>query len=88
MIAISRFLTEEGKIKQLPSKQKSKLEVLQYLATKFEGKVTYSEKEINRVIDAWHTFGDYFLLRRELVDNLFLSRTNDGSKYWLAEKNN
>ena len=83
---ISRFLNENGKVNKLPNKQIVKLVVLQYLATKFDCKIIYSEKEINQIIDAWHTFGDYFLLRRELVDNLLISRTKDGSKYWVQEK--
>ena len=83
--SIKPFLDEDGKITQLPAKNKTKQLVLAYLAGKF-APVTYTEKEVNNIISAWHTFNDYFVLRRELVDNNFLNRTLDGSKYW-KEKN-
>lgn len=80
--AIDGFLDEEGKIKQMPSKKEPRQAILAYLATKFADGVSYSEKEVNEIVSEWHTFNDYFLLRRELVDYKFLSRTRDGSKYW------
>lgn len=81
---ISVFLDEAGKIKRIPAPNRTKIPVLVYLAGKFEVGRIYSEKEVNAVIDAWHTFGDYFILRRLLVDYNFLARTPDGAKYWVA----
>ena len=82
MSEIDRFLDTEGKIKQLPQKVMIKKEVLAYLALKFEFDIDYTEKEVNEIIKTWHTFNDYFLLRRELIDYRFISRTTDGSRYW------
>lgn len=79
---IKRFLDEDGKITSLPSKYQSKIEVLKYLSDKFEFEREYTEKQINEIISNWHTFNDYFVLRRALVDNFFLIRTKNGSKYW------
>jgi hypothetical protein len=59
--------------------------VLEYLCGKFEKNRIYTEKEINQMIDRWHTFGDYFLLRRSLIDYRFMARKPDGSQYWVAE---
>ncbi|MFA9463130.1 MAG: DUF2087 domain-containing protein [Velocimicrobium sp.] len=42
----------------------------------------YSEKEVNSICEKWHTFGDYFILRRELIDNGLLCRVPNGSRYW------
>ena len=81
-INIRPFLDGEGKITQLPKKEKVCVAVLAYLAEKFETGRDYTEREVNAVCDAWHTFGDYFLLRRELVDYGFLNRERDGSRYW------
>ena len=81
-VKIEQFLDESGRIVQLPSKQKVKLAVLEYLAGKFELESTYSERQVNEICDQWHTFGDYFLMRRELVDNNLLDRERDGSRYW------
>ena len=61
---------------------KKKLAVLEYLAEKFDKDKDYTEKEVNHIIESWHTFGDYFLLRRGLVDYKLLCRTPDGSRYW------
>lgn len=78
---VLRFLDGE-QIKQLPVKQTHKLYVLQYLATKFETEKEYTEAQVNAIIDEWHTFGDYFILRRALVDSGLLKRLPNGSKYW------
>jgi hypothetical protein len=81
-IKISQFLDSEGRITQLPQKFKPRLAVLAYLAEKFEQGCFYSERQVNEICDRWHTFGDYFVLRRELVDYNFLNRERDGSRYW------
>jgi len=80
--AISMFLDGEGRIKQLPVKFTKRLLVLEYLAAKFSSDRNYAEKEVNEIIDCWHTFGDYFILRRELIDNHLLCRTPNGERYW------
>ena len=82
MVNIERFLDERGNIKIWPSKREVKIEVLKYLSTKFEYDKFYSEKEVNGIIDEWHNFNDYFLLRRGMIDYKFLFRTKDGAKYW------
>lgn len=79
---IKRFLDEQGRLKQIPSKSSVRKEALQYLADKFEDGVIYTEKEVNRLLMEWSTVGDYFILRRDLVENKFLDRTADGSEYW------
>jgi len=85
-INIQPFLDGEGKITQLPKKGKVRFAVLAYLAEKFEKDRDYTEREVNVVCNIWHTFGDYFLLRRELVDHGFLNRERDGSRYWRPQE--
>ncbi|MDR3643809.1 MAG: DUF2087 domain-containing protein [Clostridia bacterium] len=82
MRSIAVFLDDEGRVKQLPSKSERKRAVLAYLATKFSCDRDYTEKEVNAVIESWHTFGDYMLLRRELIDSRLLCRTSNGARYW------
>lgn len=82
MNSIKPFLDGQGRIMQMPVKQSRRIEVLAYLGEKFLYDKIYSEKEVNGIINDWHTFGDYFLLRRELVDFEILCRTDDGGKYW------
>lgn len=85
-IDINPFLDEDGKIIQLPSKQKIRVATLCYLAGKLKENRYYMENEVNAICDEWHTFGDYFVLRRELVDNGLLCREPNGSRYWRPKK--
>jgi len=80
--SIKPFLDENGKIKQIPTKQSTRDLVYAYLAEKFALDFEYSESEVNSIVDQWHTFNDYFVLRRGLVDSGWLKRLPDGSKYW------
>ena len=85
-LIVQRFLDENGKIKQLPAKQTMKELVYDYLAEKFSNDVMYTESDVNSIINQWHTFGDYFILRRGLIDSGLLNRLPDGSKYWKHKK--
>lgn len=51
---------------------------LEYMVEKFEYSCIYNEKEVNNIIESYHTFGDYFLLRRDLIESGLLSRTRVG----------
>ncbi len=79
---IRRFLDEKGRVTAMPSKRTLQSAVLAYLAEKFEPGRDYTEKEVNAVCAAWHTFGDFYRVRRDLVDHGFLARERDGSRYW------
>jgi hypothetical protein len=85
VIDVKRFLDKDMKVRIWPTKDDKKVVVLRYIAGKFECGRFYTEKEVNEVIEKWHTFGDYFLIRRELVDRELLKRFRDGSKYWKEE---
>lgn len=85
-VNISAFLDCEGRIVQLPAPNRTRIPVLAYLAGKLEEGRIYREKEINGIINEWHTFGDYFILRRLMVDYGFLARTTDGARYWINKK--
>lgn len=84
---IARFLDDKLRVKIWPAKIEMKIEILRYISTKFEDSRFYTEKEVNEIIEAWHTFGDYFMIRRGLIDYRFLTRTRNGSKYWKEEVN-
>ena len=83
---ISKLLDGNGKVLRWPKKKEEKIAVLIYLNTKFEEGKEYSEKEVNELIDKWHNFKDYALLRREMFDNYLLERTKDGKKYWIENR--
>ncbi|MEG1548054.1 MAG: DUF2087 domain-containing protein [Clostridia bacterium] len=84
-IDIARFLDENGRLKQLPSKSAMRKLAHAYIAGKFEYGVNYTEHEVNAIISQWHTFDDYFVLRRGLVEDGYLRRVPDGSRYWRNE---
>ena len=83
---ISVFLDDNGKIEQIPIPARTKIPLLAYLAEKFQPDRDYTEKEINSIIMQWHTFNDYFILRRLLIDYEFLGREPDGSRYWVVKR--
>jgi hypothetical protein len=80
---LRNFLDSQGRLKSYPAKRKLQIVALFYLATKFKLGKQYSEKEVNQLLDNWHSFEDSALLRRGLHDLRLLDRENDGSKYWL-----
>ena len=79
------FLDAEGRLTAWPAKRKKQLAALFFLAEKFEAGRTYTEKEVNALLDGWHAFRDPASLRRALIDWGFLERERDGSAYWLAQ---
>ena len=83
---IPKLLDGNGKVLRWPKKKEEKIAVLMYLNTKFKEGKEYSEKEVNELIDKWHNFKDYALLRREMFDHYLLERTKDGKKYWIENR--
>ncbi len=79
---VENFLDRQGRIKCWPAKRQAKLAVLRHLASLFTPGRFYTEKEVNGIIEGNHTFGDYFLLRREMINCRCLARTPNGSRYW------
>ncbi|MCR2822554.1 DUF2087 domain-containing protein [Lederbergia panacisoli] len=80
------FFNEKGQLKSWPAKRSKKSLAVEFLARKFDEGRTYSEKEVNAILEEWHTFSDSALLRRELFENKWLNRTLDGREYWKSEK--
>ena len=81
----ARYLNETGQVTTWPAKRKKKLSVLEYLAGQFAFGRQYGEREVNALLNRFHTFEDHAMLRRELFDQGFLDRTPDGSAYWRVQ---
>jgi hypothetical protein len=79
---LKNHLDAEGRLTLWPSKRALQLIALDYLAAKLELGRVYTEREINTVLNQWHTFNDAALLRRELYERGRLNRHKDGSEYW------
>ena len=83
---LSSLINDLNQIIRWPKNPLDKSSVVEWLSKKFKLGTIYSENEVNAIINIHHIFNDTPLLRRELVSKKFLSRTDDGSKYWKAEK--
>ena len=83
MKELKNFLNADGRLTAFPAKRKMKVYALIFLADKFEAGRTYTEKEVNDLLNEWHTFGDPATLRRELYDYRFIDRDSSGRTYWL-----
>ena len=82
---LKSFIDEKGRLTAYPSKRKMKLYALLYIAEKIERDRIYTEKEINAVLNEWHTFCDPATLRRELYTHRFLDRDSYGREYRMEE---
>ena len=83
---LKNFLDDKGRLKIYPAKQRFKILSLCYLASKFEKGKLYSVKEVNQILNNWHIFKDWAMLRRDLYDKFFIGRESDGSAYWLENE--
>lgn len=76
--AVLNYLTPEGRLKVFPASIKKRRPVLRWLARHFEEGRTYTEAEVNAVIERRHN--DFETFRREMVGFNMLAR-KDGV-YW------
>ena len=81
-MSIDPLLDESGLVLRWPKKPSQKQIVLEHLSTKFDLNKNYTEKQVNIILEQNHSFNDTPLLRRELIGRGFLSRKDDGSRYW------
>ena len=74
-----RPYVRDGRISVLPAKRATRLLLLDRVAQAFEPGRRYPELAVNEVLKA--VYDDHAALRRYLVDEDLLSRTQDGT-YW------
>ena len=76
-----RLFDDRGRLQRLPVKRSLQLMSLWGLWMRFDAKRPYREREVNQILTAWHSFGDYCTLRRDLVTQGLMARTADSSVY-------
>lgn len=79
-----QYIDEQGRIKMWPQRKKKRelqLNILRYMACQFELDRVYTEREVNDILKAHHTFEDWAILRRELVELGWMSREANGTDY-------
>lgn len=82
---LKSFMDADGRLTQYPVKWRKKQWMLCYFASKLAPDKSYTEKELNALINEWNTVGDPCTVRRGLCDCGFLERERDGSRYWPAD---
>jgi hypothetical protein len=70
-----------GRMARWPHKYSVQRLAMWVLWMQFEPRRVYSEREVNAVLKAWHTWGDHVTLRRELINDSLLTRKSDCSEY-------
>ncbi|WP_167956995.1 DUF2087 domain-containing protein [Anaerosporobacter faecicola] len=80
---IKTYMTEEGAIKQYPSKEKKKIIILGEIMKNFVRGRDYSEAEVNKVLK--RMYDDYPTLRRALIEYGFFDRSTDCKVYRVKE---
>ncbi|RDY27286.1 DUF2087 domain-containing protein [Romboutsia weinsteinii] len=78
---LKAYFTEEGKLTELPKKEKKKIIILQEVCKQFNSSQNYTEKSVNNIIQT--IFDDYVTVRRYLIEYNMMKRTEDGSIYWI-----
>jgi len=81
-----RMFDQEGKLVRWPSKRSQQELCLWVIWSRIPARQTFTEKEINLLLNENHHFGDHALLRRWLCDYRMMDRTRDGREYHRIEK--
>lgn len=76
------FLDDSGRLRQWPAKRRLQLLALEALAGVIPTGRQLTEREINELLNGYHTFKDPAMLRRYLFDLGYLDRKADGTAYW------
>ena len=78
---LTTYLDGEGRVMRWPKRVDLPV-VLAYVAEKFEVGKSYTEKEVNTILNQWHTFYDAAVLRREMFESGLMNREKNGASYW------
>jgi hypothetical protein len=70
-----------GRLTRWPLKLSQQRLAMWVLWTRFDARRVYTEAEVNRVLKAWHVYGDHATLRRELINHRLMARKDDCSEY-------
>lgn len=81
--ALVKYFNNENDLKLMlfPKKQKQKYLCFLWIISLFAKNINYTEKEVNEILKK--VYPDYVMIRRYLVDYGLISRTENGSSYWI-----
>ena len=69
---VLRDFVKDDRLTSIPASHKKKLVILRWLMTKIPPDPQFTEREISQLLKHYHP--DFATLRRELVDNKFMTR--------------
>ena len=78
---IKSFIDSEGRLIAVPAKRKKQLIALCYIAERLPRGEVGNEKEVNALLNTYHTFGDPAWIRREFVEAGIMKRDAYGRSY-------
>ena len=81
---LKNYLNADGTLKQIPPRGNKLLILLNFIVDAFAYETNYTEKEVNTILHRFHL--DTAALRRYLVDEGFMAREGDGTRYWRVRK--
>lgn len=81
-----RAFDGQGIMAQWPKQTGTQGLCLYVFWAQFPAQADLSEKDVNAVLMAGHSFGDHPLLRRSLIDHKLMTRTLDGKVYRRIER--
>ena len=81
--SIEEKFFKNGKLVNFPSKPNEQKDIYKIMKNWFEEGKEYTEPQINEIIKSKIECRDHTTLRRDLVDNGILKRSDNGSKYWI-----
>ncbi|PAF16301.1 DUF2087 domain-containing protein [Terribacillus saccharophilus] len=84
---LSNFI-KDGKVINVPAKEKKKYILSAEFTKRFDEGKTYSEHEINAELLTMFSKDDYVEQRRYLITFELFKRTSDGTQYWLNSDEN
>ncbi|WP_319414472.1 DUF2087 domain-containing protein [uncultured Cohaesibacter sp.] len=80
-----RHIGDDIKLLRWPGRASHRSLVLWWIWSLFPAHISLTEKQVNTLLKARNSFGDHAILRRALVDEQFVTRTPDGSRYQRKE---
>lgn len=82
---LARLFDREGQLLRWPGKRGMEASCLWVIWSRIPARQSFSETQLNDLLNTLHRFGDHALLRRGLIDCGLMTRTPDGREYRRVE---
>jgi hypothetical protein len=83
---LTTLFDANGHVTRWPRRAGEQNAILDFLSDKFVRGKMYKESEVNEIIKRNHTFGDWAMLRREMIERGRMARDAAGGNYWVIEQ--